>query len=85
MVCSSPVHWNESLVWFEVSGFCDIINIGSSPGFLLVIILLLPCVVKQESCPCPSRAAVLGTVGPAPGLGSTVGRQGGMADPAPRV
>ena len=38
-------HCNESLVWFEVSGFCDTINIGSSLG-LLRVILLLPCVME---------------------------------------
>jgi len=39
------VHCNESLVWFELSGVCDTIHIGSSLGFLLVI-RLLPCVVE---------------------------------------
>lgn len=39
------VHYKESLVWFEVSGFCYTINAGSSPELLLVI-LLLPCAVE---------------------------------------
>ena len=33
------------MVWFEISGFGDAINMGSSPGVLLVI-LLLPCVTE---------------------------------------
>lgn len=41
----SNVHCNELLLWFEVSGFCDSINIGSSLG-LLPVILLLPCVME---------------------------------------
>ena len=39
------VHFSESLVWLEISGFCDTINIGSSLG-LLPVILLLPCVME---------------------------------------
>lgn len=39
------VYCNESLVWFEVSGFCDTINIESSL-VLLPVILLLPCVME---------------------------------------
>lgn len=39
------VHCNESLVWFEVFGFCDTITIGNSSGILLVI-LLLSCVME---------------------------------------
>ena len=39
------VHCNESLVWFEASGFCYTINTGSSLG-LLSDILLLPCVME---------------------------------------
>jgi hypothetical protein len=38
-------HCSESLVWLEISGFCDSINIWSSSGLLLVI-LLLPCVME---------------------------------------
>jgi len=38
------VHCNESLVWFEISGFCDTINIGPSSG--LLVILFLPCVME---------------------------------------
>jgi hypothetical protein len=33
-------HCNESLVWFQVSGFCDTINIGSSSALLPIILLL---------------------------------------------
>jgi hypothetical protein len=36
---------NESLVWFEASGFCYIIDTESSPG-LLSDILSLPCVME---------------------------------------
>ena len=36
---------NESLVWFEVSGFCDTINIAFPLGLLPVILLLL-CVME---------------------------------------
>lgn len=39
------IHWNESLVWFEVSSFCDTINTKSSLGLLLAV-LLLPCVME---------------------------------------
>jgi hypothetical protein len=39
------VHCNESLVWFEVSGFYDTINIESSLGLLLVHLLLL-CIME---------------------------------------
>jgi hypothetical protein len=39
------VRYNESLLWFEIFGFCDTINIGSSLGLLLVI-LLLSCVME---------------------------------------
>ena len=44
---SSPanVHCDELLVWLEVSGFCDTINIASSLGILPVILLLL-CVME---------------------------------------
>lgn len=38
------IHGNESLVWLEISGFCDPINIGSSLGLLLDI--LSHCVMK---------------------------------------
>ena len=38
------VHCNELLAWFKISGFCDFINIGSSPG-LLSVILLLTCIM----------------------------------------
>jgi hypothetical protein len=41
------VHCSESLVWSEISGFCDTINIGSSPGPLLVSCC---CPVSQISC-----------------------------------
>jgi len=41
--CQCSLH--ESLVWFEVSGFSDTINIGSLLGLLLVI-LLLPSVME---------------------------------------
>ena len=34
------VHYSQSLVWFEASSFCDINNIVSSPGLLLVNLLL---------------------------------------------
>ena len=40
------VHCNESLVWFEASGFCYTINSRSSPVFLLDI-LFLPCVMRS--------------------------------------
>lgn len=33
------VHCNESLVWFEICGFCDTISIVSSSGLLSVILL----------------------------------------------
>jgi hypothetical protein len=36
---------NQSLVWFEASGFCYTINPGSSLG-LFSDILLLPCVME---------------------------------------
>ena len=39
------VHFNESLVWFNASGFCYIISAGSSLG-LCSNILLLPCVME---------------------------------------
>jgi hypothetical protein len=39
------VHCNESLVWFEISGFCDTISVGSLPG-LLWVLLLLPYVME---------------------------------------
>jgi hypothetical protein len=39
------VHCNEFLVWFKASGFCYTINIGSSLGLLLDI-LLLPCIME---------------------------------------
>lgn len=32
--------WTLQLVWFEVSAFCETINTGSSPGLLLLILLL---------------------------------------------
>jgi len=41
------VHCNESLVWSEISGFCDT-NIRSPVGFLPVI-LLLPCVMEPAA------------------------------------
>lgn len=41
----ADVHCNESLVWFEASGFCYTINTGSLLG-LLSDILLLPCVME---------------------------------------
>ena len=41
------VRYNESLLWFEIFGFCDTINIGSSLGLLLVI---LSCPVSWRSC-----------------------------------
>lgn len=34
-------HWNESWVWYDVSGFCDTITIETSPGLLLVILVLI--------------------------------------------
>jgi hypothetical protein len=37
-------HCNESLVWFEASGFCYSVNTGTSLGLLSDI--LLPCVMK---------------------------------------
>jgi hypothetical protein len=43
----SNVHCSESLVWFEISGFCHTIIIGSSSVFLPVI-LLLPCVIERS-------------------------------------
>ena len=36
---------HESLAWFEIFCFCDIIHIRSSSG-LLPVILLLPCVME---------------------------------------
>lgn len=33
------------MVWFEAFGFCYTVNIGSSPGLFLDI-LLLPCVME---------------------------------------
>jgi hypothetical protein len=36
---------NPWSVWFKVSGFCDTINLRSSPG-LLPVILSLPCVIE---------------------------------------
>jgi len=33
------VHCNESLVWIEVSGLCDTIDIGSSWGLLVMPML----------------------------------------------
>jgi hypothetical protein len=32
------VHYNESLIWFKVSDFCDTINIGSSLEILPVVL-----------------------------------------------
>ena len=34
------VYYNESLIWFEASGFCSVINTGSSARLLLNILLL---------------------------------------------
>ena len=42
---STDLHCTETLVWIKISGFCDIVNIGSSLG-LLPVILLSPCVVE---------------------------------------
>jgi hypothetical protein len=39
------VHFNESFIWYEASGFCYIINTGTSLGLLLDI-LSMPCVVE---------------------------------------
>ena len=44
-IFTSSVHFNESLVWYEVSGFCDTISTGSSQGLLLDILLLF-CVME---------------------------------------
>jgi hypothetical protein len=38
------VYCSESVVWFQTSGFCDTINIRSSLG--LLVILLLSCVME---------------------------------------
>jgi hypothetical protein len=43
-IFSCYVHCNESLVWFQISGFCDIISIVSLLDLLLVTLLLL-CVM----------------------------------------
>lgn len=40
------VHCNYSLAWFEVSGFCDFINVGITELGLLPAILLLPCIME---------------------------------------
>jgi hypothetical protein len=37
------LHCNESLIWFEIAGFCNTFSTGSSLELFLVI-LLLPCV-----------------------------------------
>jgi hypothetical protein len=42
-ICECSLH--ESLVWFDIFGFCDNIIIGSSLKFLPVI-LFLPCVME---------------------------------------
>ena len=39
---SNTLLCNESLVWFEASGFCYTLNTGSTPG-LFFDIPLLPC------------------------------------------
>ena len=45
-VCTSwhaDDHCNESLIWFKVSDLCHTINIGSSPGLLLVYSVVTLC------------------------------------------
>lgn len=37
----ATVPCNESVVWIEISGFCDTIDIGCSLGLFLMILLLL--------------------------------------------
>lgn len=44
----TDAHCNESLVWIEISGFCDT-NIGSSLGLLRVILLLYPAASGQQA------------------------------------
>ena len=44
------VHCNESFFWFQICGFCNTINIGSSSGILLVILFSL-CYGDQQDWP----------------------------------
>lgn len=44
IITCKNIHCKESLVWFEISGFCDTINPGSSLG--LLVFLLLSCVTE---------------------------------------
>jgi hypothetical protein len=49
--------FNESLAWFEISGFCDTIDIGFSLGLLLSC--CYPVSVLWRSCPFRSAGLAL--------------------------
>ena len=53
------VHFNESVVWSEASGFCDIINIGSSSGTppsypVVALCYGDPAALEQQDWPFPT-------------------------------
>jgi len=46
----AKVHYNESAVWFEASGFCYMVNTGSSLGLLSVALFLPHILQNQKLC-----------------------------------
>jgi hypothetical protein len=48
----ADIHGHESSVWFEISGFCDTLNIELPPGYSVVVLCHRdPTALDQRDCP----------------------------------